>query len=53
MAKYCKKCRHIRKITGNKQAKCCTCGLPILVTNLLQMTDKQKLKLIKLEMRYK
>lgn len=51
--KYCAKCRHIRKITGNKKAKCCVHGLTKLVTDFIAMSDKQKLKMLKLEMRLK
>jgi hypothetical protein len=53
MAKQCAKCRHIRKITGNKKAKCCIHGLSKLVTDFLSFTDKQRLKSIKLEMKLK
>ncbi len=53
MTKYCKKCRHIRKITGNKKAKCLACGLSELAGKLLEMRDREKLKLIKLEMKMK
>jgi hypothetical protein len=51
--KYCKKCRHIRKVTGNKNAKCLTCGLPELAGKMLQLRDKDKLKLIRLEMKFR
>jgi len=53
MAKQCLKCRHIRKITKNKKAKCCVHGLVKLVTDFINSTDKQKLRMLKLEMRLK
>jgi RNA polymerase subunit RPABC4/transcription elongation factor Spt4 len=53
MAKYCSKCRHIRKITKNKKAKCCVCGLTKLVSDFIALTDKQKLKMLKFELRMK
>lgn len=49
--KYCKKCRHIRKITGNKKAKCLACGLPALAQAFIEMTDREKIKMLKFEMR--
>lgn len=52
-AKQCRKCRHIRKITGNKKTKCLTCGLSKLVTEFIEITDKEKLKMLKFEMRMK
>lgn len=51
--KYCPKCRHIRKVTHNKKAKCLPCGLSILASKVIEMSDKQKLKAIKLEMSFK
>lgn len=53
MAKQCGKCRHIRKITGNKKAKCLTHGISKLVMSFINLTDKQKLKMLKFEMRMK
>ena len=53
MAKQCRKCRHIHKVTGNKHTKCLTHGLSKLVTDFVALTDKQKLKSLKLEMRLK
>ena len=53
MAKQCLKCRHIRKVTGNKKAKCLCHGINKLVTDFIAMTDKQKLKMLKFEMRLK
>lgn len=32
--KHCPQCRHIRKITGNKKAKCCKCGITQLIVKL-------------------
>lgn len=53
MAKYCPKCRHIRKITRNKKAKCLVCGLSLLTKKFIEISDKQKLKTIKLEIKFK
>jgi len=53
MAKHCPKCRHIRKITHNKKAKCCVCGLSKLMAEFIALTDKRKLKMLKFEMRLK
>lgn len=51
--KYCPKCRHIRKITGNKKAKCLPCGLSILASKVIEISDREKIKMIKFEMRLK
>lgn len=51
--KYCPKCRHIRKITHNKKAKCCACGLSILSEKLDAIKDREKIKMIRFEMRMK
>ena len=53
MAKQCSKCRHIRKVTGNKKNKCLLHGMSKLVTDFFAVTDKQRLKSLKLEMRMK
>lgn len=49
----CKKCKHIQEIMKDEKYKCLTHGLGILTTNLLKLKDKQKLKLIKVELRMK
>lgn len=49
--KYCPKCRKARKLTGDKHTKCLIHGLSTLCANLFAQSDKQKLQLIKLEMR--
>jgi hypothetical protein len=33
--------------------KCLSCGLPILAQKLIELTDKEKIKLIRIEMRMK
>lgn len=69
MAKYCRQCRHSRKVARAagkanglkgkklevyvKGIKCLSCGLPQLAGAVLQLRDKDKLKLIRLEMRFK
>ena len=49
----CNKCKHIRLITGDKKARCIKHGMSVLVKRFMDITDKQKLKAIKLEMRFK
>jgi len=69
MARYCKQCRHCRKmarIAGKanglkgkkleiyvKGIKCLSCGLPELAGKIIQLRDKDKLKLIRLEMKFR
>lgn len=47
----CKKCERARKVTGDAKVKCLTHGLGKLCENLLKLRDREKLKLIKIEMR--
>lgn len=49
----CKQCVHARKITGNKKVKCLKHGLSQLAQQFIELTDKQKLKALKFEMRMK
>lgn len=52
-AMNCKTCKHIKQITGNKKARCFRHGMSVLVKRFMEVSDREKLKAIKLEMRFK